>query len=239
MNSLWQDVRYGVRMLVKNPGVSSIAVLTLALGIGANSAIFSVVNAVILRPLPYRNPDRVVSLWASVPGYGRWRATPANFLDWKKQNTSFEEMAAFGASTLTLTGVGEPEQLLGTRVSAGYFSVVGVEPMLGRAFLPEEYEPGKDQAVILGQSFWQRRFAGNPDIINRAITLDGHSYTIVGVMPAGIYPAWPTTSGKISFDQNQEQFWTPMVFSTQWAALRGAHVLGVVESAVGYVSGLE
>jgi hypothetical protein len=104
MHTLWQDLRYGTRMLLKNPGVTAIAVLTLALGIGANTAIFSVVNAVMLRPLPYKDPDRLVSLWANVPEHGRWRVTPANFLDWKNQNTVFEDVAAFGAATMTLTG---------------------------------------------------------------------------------------------------------------------------------------
>src|SRR6202048_330084 len=197
MGNLWQDLRFGARMLLKHPGVAIIAVLTLALGIGANTAIFSVVNAVMLRPLPYNNPDRLVSLWAKVPEHGRWRATPANFLDWKQQNTSLEDLAAFGSSTMTLTGDGEPEQLLGTRASAGYFSTVGVEPMLGRSFLSEEYEPGKGQVVILGHAFWQRRFGGDPRIINKAITLDGSIYTVTGVMPPGIYPAWPTTSGRL------------------------------------------
>jgi putative ABC transport system permease protein len=228
MQTLWQDLRYGARMLLKNPGVTAIAVLTLALGIGANTAIFSVVNAVMLRPLPYKNPDRLVSLWANVPEHGRWRVTPANFLDWKKQNTVFEDVAAFGAATMTLTGAGEPEQILGTKASAGYFSVVGVEPVLGRPFLPDEYEPGKGQVVILGHAFWQRRYGADQKIINRAITLNGSSYTVTGVMPPGFYPVWPTTSGRISFDQNDEQVWTPMSFSAQWAAVRTAHVLGVV-----------
>ncbi len=228
MNTLFQDLRYGARMLLKNPGVTAVAVVTLALGIGANTAIFSVVNAVMLRPLPYKNPDRVVSLWENVPEYGRWRVTPANFLDWKKQSTVFEDMAAFGASTMTLTGVGEPEQMMGTRASAGYFAVIGTEPMLGRSFLQEEYEPGKGQVVVLGHRFWQRRFGGDPTIINKAITLDGVSYTVTGVMPPGIYPVWATTSGHISFNQDEQQFWTPMSFTAQWAAVRTAHVLGVV-----------
>jgi putative ABC transport system permease protein len=129
-----QDLRYGFRMLLKNPGVSTVAVLTLALGIGANTALFSVVNGVLLRPLSYKNPDRLVSLWENVPIYGQWRASPANFFDWKKQNTVFEDVSAYGANSMTLTGQGDPEQILGTRVSPGYFAVVGVEPMLGRSF---------------------------------------------------------------------------------------------------------
>src|SRR2546426_4549399 len=228
MRTLWQDLRYGARILLKNPGVTAVAVITLALGIGANTAIFSVVNAVMLRPLPYKNPDRLVSLWANVPEHGRWRTTPANFFDWKKQNKLFEDMAAYGAWTMTLTGDGEPEQLLGTLAGAGYFSVVGVEPMLGRLFLPEEYEPGKGQVVILAHAFWQRRYGGDLKIINKAITLSGTSYTVIGVMPPGIYPVSPTTSGQVSFDQHQQQFWTPMSFTAGWAAVRTAHVLGVL-----------
>ena len=197
MQTFWQDIRYGARMLLKHPGVTAIAVITLALGIGANTAIFSVVSAVMLRPLPYNNPDRLVALWESAPERGPRRATPANFFDWKKQNTTFADMAPFGFSTMTLTGNGEPEQMSGTRAGAGFFAVVGIEPTLGRSFLPEEHEPGKGNVVILGHDFWQRRYAGNRDIVNKAITLDGNSYTVVGVMPAGIYPGWATTSEDI------------------------------------------
>jgi putative ABC transport system permease protein len=229
MNTLLQDLRYGVRMLLKHPGVSIVAIITLALGIGANTAIFSVVNAVLLRPLTYKDPDRLVSLWENVPVQGRWRASPANFHDWKKQNTLFEGMSAYGGSSMSLTGDGgEPEQLVGTRVSSGYFAVVGVEPMLGRSFSTEEYEVGKDQVVILGNAFWKRRYAGDPNVINRKITLDGSSYTVVGVMPPGLYPMRPLTTGQIDFDESEQHYWTPMSFAPQWAAVRSAHVLGVV-----------
>ncbi len=228
MHTFTKDLRYAVRMLLKNPVVTIVAVITLALSIGANTAIFSVVNAVMLNPLPYRNPDRLVALWENVPQRGRWRATPANFLDWKEQNTVFEDVAAFGAATMTLTGGGEPEQMLGTRASAGYFGVVGVDPILGRTFLAEEHEPGKGQVVILSHSFWQRRFSSDPGIVNKDITLDGNNFTVVGVMPAALFPGWPTTSGRISFDQAEQQFWTPMSFTAQWASVRTAHVLGVL-----------
>ena len=229
MNTLLQDLRYGVRMLLKHPGVSIVAIITLALGIGANTAIFSVVNAVLLRPLTYKNPDRLVSLWENVPTHGRWRASPANFHDWKKQNTLFEDMSAYGGSSMSLTGDGgEPEQLLGTRVSSGYFAVVGVEPALGRSFSPEEYEVGKDRVVILSHTLWTRRYAADRNIVNRAITLDGTNYTVVGVMPPGLYPMRPTTTGQISFNERDQDYWLPMSFQPQWAAVRGAHVLGVV-----------
>ena len=228
MNTLFQDLQYGLRMLAKHKSVTAIAVLTLALGIGANTAIFSVVNAVLLNPLPYRDPDRLVALWENVPEHGRWRTSPANFFDWKKQNTVFEDVAAFGQGSSALTGAGEPEQLSGARVSSGYFGVVGVEPLLGRSFAPEEYEPEKGQVVILGYSLWQRRFGGDRNIINRNITLDGASYTVVGVMPPGIYPVSPQTAGRLTFDEQQQNFWIPMSFTAGWASVRTAHVLGVV-----------
>jgi len=186
------------------------------------------VNAVLLNPLPYNEPDRLVSLWEDVPGHGRWRASPANFFDWKKQNTVFEDVVAFGQGSAALTGAGEPEQLTGARVSSGYFRVVGVEPLLGRSFAPEEYEPDKGQVVVLGYALWQRRFGGDRSVINRNITLDGASYTVVGVMPSGIYPVSPQTAGRLVFDEQQQNFWIPMSFTAGWAAVRTAHVLGVV-----------
>ena len=225
---MFKDIRYALRMLAKNPGVCSIAVLTLALGIGANSAIFSVVNAVLLNPLPYQQPDRLVSLWENVPEHGQWRVAPANFLDWKKQNSVFTDVAAFGGSAMTLTGDGDPEQLSGTAVTDGYFEVVGAHPILGRAFLPEEYQLGKDQVVILGYGLWQRRYGGDPNIINRTVTLDGSSYTVIGVMPPAIYPARPTTAGRIDFDEKTQDYWRPMSYLVRFASLRGAHILGVL-----------
>jgi putative ABC transport system permease protein len=228
MHTLLQDFRFGLRMLLKHPTVTIIAVITLALGIGANTAIFSVVNAVILRPLPYKNPDRLVSLWENVPQHGRWRATPANFLDWKQQQTLFEDLAGFSASTMTFTGSGEPEQLQGARAGAGYFAVLGVEPMLGRSFVSEEYELGKGQAVILGHSFWQRRFGADQNVLGKSILLDGKNYVVTGVMPPGVYPVWPATSGKLTFEPNQQQYWVPLAFSPDRAAARNSHVIGVL-----------
>src|SRR5215510_10260566 len=223
-----QDLQYGLRMLWKHPLVTAIAVITLALGIGANTAIFSVVNAVLLNPLPYREPDRVVALWESVPNQGRSRVAPANFHDWKKQNTVFEDVAAFGRNSLTLTGDGEPEQLVGARVSSGYFAVIGVEPILGRSFTAEEYEVGKGRVVILDHALWQRRYGGDRNIINRNVTLDNTPYTVVGVMPRGLYPVSPLNPGRITFDEQEQNYWLPMSFTAQWAAARSAHVLGVV-----------
>jgi putative ABC transport system permease protein len=215
-------------MLLRNPAVSAVAVVTLALGIGANTATFSIVNAVMLRPLPYQNPDRLVSLWTNVSEHGRRPITPGNFVDWKNQNTVFENMAAFGSSTMTLTGDGEPVQVMGANTSAGYFAVVGVEPMIGRLFHPEEYAPGKNQVVILGNAVWRSHYGGDRTIIDKTITLDGRSFTVAGVMPPGIYPVWPTTEGRISFDESHQQFWLPMAYNSRWAANRTVHALGVV-----------
>jgi putative ABC transport system permease protein len=236
MRTLVRDLRFGARMLLKHPGFTTVAVTTLALGIGANTAIFSVVNAVLLRPLDYREPNRVVALWENVPAKGgRWRVAPANFFDWKKQSQVFEEVAAFGASTLNLTGAGEPAQLSGSRVSEGYFGALGVGPALGRAFLPEEYEPGKGQVVILGHALWRGRFGSDPNVLGKTVRLDGAAYTVVGVMPAGVYPTWPTTS-KISFDASRQEYLVPMSFSPAWASNRSSHVLGVVARLKGGVT---
>jgi putative ABC transport system permease protein len=228
MTTLLQDLRFGARMLLKNPGFTLVAVVTLALGVGANTAIFSVVNAVLLRPFDFGEPGRVVALWEHVPAKGgRWRVAPANFLDWKQQNQVFEEVAAFSASTLNLTGEGEPAELSGSRVSEGYFGALGVRPALGRAFLPEEYEPGQGRVVILGQGLWRRRFGSDPNVLGKVVRLDGDAYTVVGVMPAGVYPTWPSTS-KISFDAGRQEYLVPMSFAPAWAGNRNSHVLGVV-----------
>ena len=181
---LGQDVRYGLRMLAKNPAFTAIAVVALALGIGANSAIFSVVDAVLLRPLPFKNPNQLVMLWENAAhlGFPRDTPSPANFLDWQKQATSFTGMAAMIERSFNLTGVGEPERLEGRRVSANLFELLGVSARLGRTFVPEDDKPGT-HVVVLSHSLWQRRFGSDPGVIGRALTLDGESYTVVGVMP--------------------------------------------------------
>src|SRR5256714_1248490 len=156
---LSQDMRYGFRMLLKNPAFTLIAVLALALGIGANSAIFSVVNGLLLRPLPYKNPQELVVIWENAThlGFPKNTPSPANFLDWQKQATLFEGMAAFAERTLNLTGVGEPERLEGRRVSANLFDLLGVKPILGRNFVQEDDKPGT-KVALLNESLWKRRF---------------------------------------------------------------------------------
>src|SRR2546430_11080331 len=163
IGDLGQDVRYGLRMLAKNPAFTAIAVLALALGIGANSAIFSVVNAILLRPLPYKNPEQLVMVWENAThlGFPKDTPSPPNFLDWQKQNTVFTGMVAMSERSFNLTGVGEPERLDGRRVSANLFDLLGVPALLGRTFVPEDDRPGS-HVVLVSYSLWQRRFGSRP-----------------------------------------------------------------------------
>jgi putative ABC transport system permease protein len=221
LSDLGQDLRYGLRMLMKSPAFTAIAVLALALGIGANSAIFSVVNTVLLRPLPYKNPEQLMMIWedATQQGFPFNTPSPANFLDWREQNTVFTGMAAMAQRSFNLTGAGEPERFDGRRVSANLFSLLGVEPVIGRSFLPEEDQPGS-RVAILSYGVWKRRFGGDPAIVGRPISLDGESYTVVGVMPGTV--DMPT------IDSWQDQLWVPIAFDSEEAANRGGHYLEVV-----------
>ncbi len=218
---LTQDIRYAIRVLAKNPAFTIIAVIALALGIGANSAIFSVVNAVLLRPLPFKHPEQLLMLWenAAHQGFPKNTPSPANFLDWQKQAQSFTGMAAMAERSFNLTGVGEPERLDGRRVSANLFELLGVPAMLGRTFVPEDDKPGT-HVVLLSYSLWQRRFGSNPGVIGGALTLNGESYTVVGVMPPLVQlPGYENVS---------DQLWVPIAFSSEEAAQRGNHFLEVI-----------
>jgi putative ABC transport system permease protein len=187
LEQLAQDLRYGARMLIKRPGFALVAVLTLALGVGANSAIFSVVNAVLLRPLPYAEPERLVFIYDSWPG-GRLPKSPlmeAEFLRLRDEAGSLEQVSLYTTATLTLTGAGEPERLACGTASGDLFAALGVPVALGRTFLREEEPRGQGHVVILSDGFWRRKLAGDPGIIGQALTLDGRSYTIIGVLPQG------------------------------------------------------
>src|ERR1051326_5842489 len=189
MRSFLLDLRYAARVLLKSPGFTVVAVLALALGIGANSAIFSVVNSVLLRPLPYKDPDRLVIAWESNPqlldDYLKTHneAAPANFYDWQAQSHVFENLAAFRWRDFNLTDGDNPEQVTGSAVTPNMFATLGVSPLIGRDFLPEEGEPGKDAEVILSYGLWQRRFGADPKVVNRQVGINGQAYTVVGVMP--------------------------------------------------------
>jgi predicted permease len=186
LEELGQDLRYGARMLVKNPGFTVVAVITLALGIGANTAIFSVVNAVLLRPLPFENPDELVMIWQTDPQRGTFQdlVSPLNLHDWQQQSHTFAQIAAFNPRGFSLTGTGEPEQLPGTFVSVELFPMLGANPLLGRNFLPDEGRPGGNRTVIISYALWQRRFGGDPTLVGKSLTLNGAIYTVVGIMPA-------------------------------------------------------
>jgi len=182
--TLVQDVRYGLRMLAKHKAFTAIAVVTLALGIGANTAIFSVVNELLLSPLPYRDADRVVMLWEVSPsGRHQNSASRANFRAWSAQSTSYQHIAAFSDQRDNLTGVGDPEELTVQLATPNLFKVVGVDPILGRIFLPEDADPSADPVAVLSYGLWQRRFGGQPAIVGQPITLNGAKYTVIGVMP--------------------------------------------------------
>jgi putative ABC transport system permease protein len=185
MNGLFQDVRYALRQLRRNPGFTAVAVLMLALGIGANTAIFSMVNAVLLRPLPYKEADRLVMVWEQNPHRGWFEniVSAANFLDWKKQNDVFTNMAAFESNFFNLSGGGKPEEIAGERVTSNLFSVLGVQPLHGRLFLPEEEERGSAVAV-LSYGLWQEHYGGDPGLVGKPIAINGEAYTVVGILPA-------------------------------------------------------
>jgi putative ABC transport system permease protein len=183
METLWQDLRYGARMLAKSPGFTAVAVLTLALGIGANTAIFSVVNAVLLRPLPYPKPNDLVFLTGAPIQEAEGLPTHATMLDWSAQVRSFEQLAAFNASGggFNLTGGLVPARVQATEVSEHFFDVLGIHPVRGRGFRPEEFEPGKSNVVVLSDGLWRRRFGANPNLVGQAMQLDGRSFTVVGI----------------------------------------------------------
>ena len=199
--SLAQDLRFAHRMLLKNPGFATVAILTLALGIGANTAIFSYVDGILLKPLPYANPERICMVWEKPPGGGRNGISTLNYLDWASQNQVFDHIAAQRYDSITLTGAGKPIRLRAVKVSAGYFEIFGARAALGRTFAPDEDQLGKPRTAILSNRLWKSQFGEAKDIIGRKILLDSEPYTIIGVMPA----ASP-------FDRQFNEIWTPLVF---------------------------
>jgi len=221
MAGIFQDILYAARQLRKAPGFAAVAVVTLALGIGANTAIFSVVNGVLLRPLAFKDADRLVRLWhvppqKSFPGIPTFSVSPANYLDWQSQNHVFEQMAVMGYYGFTMTGGDKPEQVDASSVSAGFFSTLGVQPMIGRVPTPDEDKPGRSNVVVLSHRFWQDHFGSNRNIVGQNITLDGTSYLVSGVMPPSFrFPDFA-------------QMWTPMAWTDQDKIIRGNHNYMVV-----------
>lgn len=216
--SLLNNLRQSLRQILKNPGFFAVAVSALALGIGANTAIFSAVEAVLLRPLSYFQPDRLVMVWedSSFIGFPDNTPAPANYVDWKAQNTVFTDMAARQGSSMSLTGGGAPEQLFGQRVTTNFFDVLGVQPVIGRVFTSEE-DKTKEQVVLLSYGLWQRRFGGDPSIAGRSILLNNTQTKVLGVMPKGFF-----------FREKNVDYWTPLYFTPERWAQRGNHFLNVV-----------
>ena len=216
MSSGLHDLRYAGRALLKSPGFTTVAVLTLALGIGANTAIFSVVNGVLLKPLPFHEAERLVQVFEVTRG-GLGTASPPNFTDWRADNTVFREMGAYTATAGVLGGSGDPQRIAGAAVTGGFFPVLAEAPTIGRAITETDAVVGQGRVVVLGHALWQRRFGGDPGITGRTVQLDGGDYTVIGVMPAGFeYPAGA-------------EMWVPLAFTEEdLATQRGAHYLDVI-----------
>src|SRR5215472_461497 len=216
MHGLIQDLRQGLRQLLKSPGFAAVAVITFALGIGANTAIFSVVNAVLLRPLAFKDSDGLVRIWhvppkKSFPGMTTFAVSAANYLDWQNQNHAFSRMAIYTYHGFTYTGGDKAEQVDAGAVSSEFFSTLGVQPMLGRVPTPEEDQPGRSQVVVLSHRFWQEHFGSSHEIVGHQIALDGTTYLVAGVMPPSFrFPDFA-------------EMWTPMAWTDRQKAVRGEH----------------
>jgi putative ABC transport system permease protein len=214
------DLRLAWRRLVRNPGFTAAAVVTLALGIGANTAVFTLVDAALLRPLPFPEPDRLAVLWESKPeaGKDRDRVSAANYLDWRRESRTFSELTAWVVWGLALTGSGEPEELTVVRASSNLFRLAGVNPLLGRGFTADEETPGRDRVVVLSHAFWAGRFGAHPEVLGRTLTLDGAPHEIVGVMPPGFrFP----NDGDVAL-------WTPLAFTQSELLTRNQRLFNVI-----------
>ncbi len=222
MRATWADLRHGFRTLLRNPGFASLAILTLALGIGATSAIFGVVDRVLLRPLPFRQPDRLVYVWGRLTGIGLVRdqngVSPPEYIDLRTRNRVFEDVAAHDSGSLNLTGDGEPERIEAAFVTASFFHVLGVQPVMGRAFITDEDRPGTAHVVVMSFELWRRRFASDPGIVGGRLRLDGENYTVIGIMPAGFELF------------NHADLWRPVAFTPDQLSenQRGSHYLNVI-----------
>jgi putative ABC transport system permease protein len=231
MESLFKDLLYGIRSLLKRPGFAALVVLTLAIGIGANTAVFSVVNPILLRQLPFREPDQLVTLWEKNPARGYEQNPPAaaNYADWRDQNRVFAQMAAYAPSRQFNVSMGAQAELYaGAVVSASLFEVLGVGPLKGRVFTSADEMPGNNQVVLISYNFWQTRLAGVADPQNKTITVDGKPYTIVGVMPEGFqFPGGTGTVLRI-FTPAAAELWIPLTLDAQELQQRSSHYLNVI-----------
>jgi predicted permease len=219
IESFLADVRFAFRMLRKSPGFTAVVILTLALGIGANATIFSVIDAVLLRPLPYPQSDRLAYLEESNPkqGWPRFSASPANFLDWRSQSRSFEHVVAYAQDDCNVSVGDFPEHWIGLAVTQGFFDTLRVRPELGSVFTDDDFVPGKGNVFVMGDALWRSEFGADPTIIGRNVPMDGKPYTVIGVMPQGF-----------QFNSPNKMYWLPFIFSKGLSEARGAHFLGVI-----------
>jgi putative ABC transport system permease protein len=232
METLIKDIRFGIRGLIKRPGFTSIAVITLALGIGANTAIFSVVNATLLRPLPFKDPKSIVMMWGYLPKFAQTNdklpSSAANYLGLVKQTQTLQELAAFRQWSWQLTHAGDPEQLQGVRVSANFFEALGASPALGQTFKPEQDQEGAAPVAIISHRFWQREFAADRNVLGKSLTLDGHTVTVVGVMPRDFeFPGGANMVPGLQF-ATRNDIWMPLAMTDQERNNQGSLNLAVL-----------
>jgi hypothetical protein len=218
METLWQDIRYGIRMLLKSPGFTAVAVLTLALGIGANTTIFSVVNAFLLRPLPVKDPSHLVFIFDHFPDLDKGPASYPDFVEWRQQSRVFEDMVASFPTNYNFVGQREPERIRGRLVSENYFSLLGVQPLQGRNFVQADHKPDAGKVAIVSYEFWQREYGGDPALIGKAVALNGISYTVVGILPP--------ESAQLSW-RTRSEIWVPLEPNAPWKQ-RGTNYLNVI-----------
>src|SRR5262245_11207288 len=203
MKTLWNDLKYGMRLLLKRKGFTAVALLTLMLGIGGNTAIFSIINSALMKwGDSFRDPDRLVMVWKLRSDSGVWATTPADFRDWRDQNSVFEKLGAYFYSNFNFTGQGEPERILGAAITSNLFPLLGIQPAIGRNFLAEEEKWDHHRVVLLSYGFWKRRFGSNSHVVGQTMELNGEPYTVIGVMQPG---AW--------FANTRAELWVPFAFA--------------------------
>src|SRR5215472_10815489 len=217
METLVQDVRYSLRMLRKSPILITVAIVTLALGVGANTAVFSVINAVLLRPLPYPDADRVFLVTETWRGQGGGDVSAGNFNDWKAQSTVFARMSALQTASFNLASGDSAERVAGSKVSVDFLETFGIQPLRGRFFTPKENQPGHDQVVVLSEKLWRSQFGSDPDILGKPVQIDGVANTVIGVLPGWFDPI-----------ANNDQLWKPIAFTSARMAEHDEHYLIVL-----------